>query len=101
MPDWESAGALWVDAAEMVATLDADRGDYRAPDPERFFPAVASGALAPCPLGSPAWARFEDVVRTLTADASGGGGGGGGGAKVLAEAWAGLQAAYPRSLFER
>ena len=97
----ESAGALWVDAEQMVAKLRVDTGDYRAPDPEYFFPAVASGALAPCPLDTPAWAQFEDVVRSLTTDSCHDGGGGCGGSQKLAQAWASLQATYPRSLFER
>jgi hypothetical protein len=96
VPDWESAGALWVDAAEMVAKLREENGDYRARDPVDFFPALASGELVPCSLETPAWARFEALVKQLTAADRGGGNGPG-----LEEAWAELQAAYPPALFRR
>jgi len=63
IPDWESVGALWVEAAEAQA-LDVD--DFRSPDPAELFPAVASGELMPQSVDTDAFRSF-DVHHTMHA----------------------------------
>lgn len=43
VPDFESAGAIWV-SAEDLGLLN-NPGDYRAPDPVDFFEPIAAGSM--------------------------------------------------------
>ena len=91
MPDFESVGALWVDAADLAALGGRD---YRADDPARYFPAVASGTLVAHSLDTDAFRGFEETVRVLT-----GRPGGDSDATRLLRAVEQLRDAYPHSAF--
>ena len=93
IPDFESVGAMFVDAAELAA-LGAR--DYRAPDPAKFFPRVASGELVPQSIDTDAWRALETAVARATRVVEGGGGGGD---DNFARAWADMVRAYPPELF--
>ena len=85
MPNWESVGALWCEAAEL-SKLRAS--DYRSPDPAHLFPRVASGALVPGSLDTDAWRALEALVRRLTAGEEGA-------RRELPAVWARIKATYP------
>lgn len=94
VPDWESVGAMWV-YPEQLAPL---RGlDYRSTDPARYFPAVASGRLAPWPVQTDSFRRLEAVMAQLTRKP---------GvprqeqARLFMGAWQGLKAEYPPDMFK-
>jgi len=41
VPDYESAGAIWVSAEDLGVLNNPE--DYRAPDPVKFFVPIAAG----------------------------------------------------------
>mmetsp|Transcript_23732 Transcript_23732/g.55341 ORF Transcript_23732/g.55341 Transcript_23732/m.55341 type:complete len:389 (-) Transcript_23732:60-1226(-) len=89
LPDWESAGALWV-AAQDLHRLSDD--DYRNTDPAKLYPAVATGELKCHSIETDAFRLLEDLIRQLTAgDFSR--------YSELGEVWRQLQLAYPESVF--
>ena len=106
VPDFESCGAVWVEAAQMLATLTP--ADFRAPDPVRLFPPVDAGLLRAQPVDTPAFLGLEIVMRrlTLAGDASSSVSGTSeqgeqaAGALAFSSAWAGLKDAYPAALFQ-
>lgn len=62
IPDWESAGAVWVEAS---ALSDLSESHYRSSDPAEFFPAVASGM--PChSLETESFRELDAAVQELT-----------------------------------
>lgn len=85
VPDWESAGALWCDLPGLAALRTSD---FRSPDPLELFPRVASRALPPASLDTPAWRALEALLRRLTrGDAAA--------QEELPTVWAAIKATYP------
>ena len=93
VPDWESVGAMWV-ASEQLGSLS--RKDYRASDPAKYFPAVASGRMVPHPVDTASFKQLEEVIAQLTGDRSlireqr---------AREMLRVWEALKADYPHSMF--
>jgi len=88
VPDWESAGAIWVDV-QSLRSLRSE--DYRSPDPAKLFPAVVKGTLRPHPIETPAFRYLDEVLIALTKGESDGG--------CLMKAWQNLQSVYPSDSF--
>jgi len=88
LPDWESAGAIWVTADE-VAALSNDC--FRSPDPAELFPAVQSGQLRPLALDTEAFQQFDALLQRLTQ---------GHASRKFAVCWHGLKRTYPASAFQ-
>jgi len=65
VPDFESVGSLWVDAAE-TRPPHLQPTDYRSPDPAELYPALASGALQPASIETESWCALETALAQLT-----------------------------------
>jgi len=92
IPDWESAGSLWVQA-KAVLSLDDDF--FRSPDPVELFPAVESGALCSYPVDTPAFRNFDELLVQFTD----GSGPKYGKKDQLRKAWNELRSCYPSEIF--
>ena len=70
------------------------RNDYRARDPEYFFPAFLNGEIKAHPIGTPEFAKLEALMPSLTAVATD--------KKVRAfvKAWDNLKKVYPDTAFD-
>lgn len=91
VPDWESAGALWVHVRDLGA-LRAE--NYRAPDPAELFPAVASGTLPCQALDTESFRELDLAVQELTSNGTQS-------LQRLRSAWKALQREYPPHMFTR
>jgi len=89
IPDFESCGALWVQAEDLE---ELGAADYRSPDPPRFYPQIASGEMKAYSVDTDEFRALEALLRRLTAgDESAW--------DQLPQVWRALVAAYPASAF--
>eukprot|EP01062_Namystynia_karyoxenos_P068902 TRINITY_DN6405_c0_g1_i1.p1 TRINITY_DN6405_c0_g1~~TRINITY_DN6405_c0_g1_i1.p1 ORF type:complete len:443 (+),score=119.21 TRINITY_DN6405_c0_g1_i1:125-1330(+) len=63
LPDFESAGAMWVPAA---AVQGLSENDFRAMDPQVYFPAVEAGRVKAHPVTHPEFREFDALIQRLT-----------------------------------
>eukprot|EP00996_Jenningsia_fusiforme_P003732 NODE_452_length_2238_cov_30.708086_g418_i0.p1 GENE.NODE_452_length_2238_cov_30.708086_g418_i0~~NODE_452_length_2238_cov_30.708086_g418_i0.p1 ORF type:complete len:239 (+),score=33.64 NODE_452_length_2238_cov_30.708086_g418_i0:1347-2063(+) len=97
IPDWESAGAMWV-RVEQLAELNPEE-DFRSPDPLALFPAVASGHLVPNSVDTPAFRAFDALVQRLTSRDHFSESAAAAACNEFTAAWDHLKSVYPREMF--
>eukprot|EP00931_Biecheleriopsis_adriatica_P103188 TRINITY_DN78058_c0_g1_i1.p1 TRINITY_DN78058_c0_g1~~TRINITY_DN78058_c0_g1_i1.p1 ORF type:complete len:363 (-),score=31.84 TRINITY_DN78058_c0_g1_i1:87-1076(-) len=96
VPDFESCGAMWVDAASL-GTLWAS--DFRSHDPLELYSKVADGTLCASPTDTASFAALENMVRELTKETTYQRQLSGEWQQDVTAAWESLQAEYPSSCF--
>eukprot|EP00933_Yihiella_yeosuensis_P017391 TRINITY_DN14534_c0_g1_i1.p1 TRINITY_DN14534_c0_g1~~TRINITY_DN14534_c0_g1_i1.p1 ORF type:complete len:282 (-),score=33.74 TRINITY_DN14534_c0_g1_i1:169-954(-) len=67
LPNFESCGALWVDASAGSSDLKGlTEKDFRSSDPLVYYPKVASGTMRPHSLDTASFEALENFIRDLT-----------------------------------
>jgi len=92
IPDYESAGALWVAADDLGRKLSQE--DYRNPDPAELYPSVADGSLPSHSIETAAFSALESVIRRLTLGEAAA-------SAQLPQVWRQLRSTYPQSVFRQ
>lgn len=88
VPDWESAGALWVSPEDLQ---ELSPNDYRSDDPAVLFPGVASGKFKSLSIDTKAFRQFDALIQRLTKGGKEDG--------QFMDAWVALKDTYPSRAF--